>query len=527
MRRALLALAALPALLIAVAPLVYLAVRAGSGGADALAYLSGGTLWLAALRSLILALITAAGTIAIGVPFAFLVTRTALPGRRLWLLLGALPLVIPSYVGALALLGAFGPRGMLADLLAPLGVERLPTIDGLLGSSIVIILFTFPYVLLLASAALWRVDPTLERAARGMGRGGFETFLRVTLPQIRSAVLAGALLAALYALSDFGVVSLLRYRTLTREAFLLYEALYAPAAAAYVGLLLAVLAIGLVILERRTLHGSESAARRRLRAAEERIVAELGRARVLALAFLVVVVAISLILPLVVLGWWAAEVAVGPDFGRRLGEAVPALVNAVSTSLLAALLCLLLALPVAALAVRFRLRFARIVEGAAFAGYALPGVVIGLGLVFLSLRSVPWIYQTVALVVLAYTVRGLPLAISGARSGWERIDPRLEQAARGMGRGPLDVFRRITLPLAAPSVLAGAALVFLTAMKELPATLILRPTGFETPATLVWRQTSVSDYGQAAIPALLLVAVAAIPTYLLLIRPELRRQSSR
>ncbi len=171
-------------------------------------------------------------------------------------------------------------------------------------------------------------------------------------------------------------------------------------------------------------------------------------------------------------------------------------------------------------------RLPRLVEAVAYVGYALPGIVVGLGLVFLAIRSAPFLYQTAALVVIAYAVRLLPQAISGARSGWERVDPRFEQAARGMGRSGADVLARIALPIAAPGVLAGAALVFLIAMKELPATLILRPNGFDTPATLVWSQTSVSDYAQAAIPALLLVLVAAIPTYLLLIRPEMRGDGS-
>lgn len=471
-------------------------------------------------------MVVAVGCIAVGVPYALLVTRFALRGRRLWLLLGALPLVIPSYVGALALRGGLGPRGLLAQALEPLGVERLPIVEGLLGSSIVLILFTFPYVLLLAVAALRRIDPALEQAARGMGRGSLDVFLRITFPQIRPAVLAGTLLAALYALSDFGVVSLLQYRTLTREAFLLYNALYEPAAAAYVGLVLAVIAIGLVILERRTLHGSAVAARRRIRAGEDRAPAMLGRATVPAFAFLALVVLASLVLPLIVLGWWAIDVARGPEFGAVVTEALPALLNAVTASLAAALLATAFALPIAILAVRHRSRIARLVEAGAFAGYALPGVVIGLGFVFLALRSAPVLYQTVALVILAYVVRGLPLAISGTRSGWERIDPRFEQAARGMGRSGADVLFRVALPLAAPGVLAGAALVFLIAMKELPATLILRPNGFDTPATLVWTQTSVNDYAQAAIPALLLVLVAAIPTYLLLIRPEVRRRGA-
>lgn len=510
----------------ALGPLVYLAVRALSGGGEAAAYLGRETLWLAAGRSLLLTVIVAAGCIAVGVPYAILITRFALRGRRLWLLLGALPLVIPSYVGALALRGGLGPRGLLAQALEPLGVERLPFAEGLTGSSLVLILFTFPYVLLLTVASLQRIDPTLERAARGMGRGTIDVFARVTFPQIRPAVLAGALLAGLYALSDFGVVSLLQYRTLTREAFLLYNALYQPAAAAYVGLVLAVIAIGLVVLERRALHGSASAARRRVRAGEDTMRPSLGNAIVPAYGFLGLITLASLVLPLLVLTWWAIDVARGPAFGEVIGEALPALLNAVATSLAAALIATALALPVAILAVRRRSRTARVVEAAAFAGYALPGVVVGLGFVFLALRSAPWIYQTVALVILAYVVRGLPLAISGVRSGWERIDPRFEQAARGMGRSGADVLARIALPLAAPGVLAGAALVFLIAMKELPATLILRPNGFDTPATLVWSQTSVSDYAQAAIPALLLVLVAAIPTYLLLIRPEMRGDGS-
>ncbi|MFM9124620.1 MAG: ABC transporter permease, partial [Actinomycetota bacterium] len=234
-RRALLVLAAVPAVLIALAPIAYLAARAlGSGAPDGFADLGP-----AVLRTAALALLVAAGSVLIGVPFAILAVRSALPLRRLAFVLGALPLVIPSYVGALALLGALGPRGLLAQALEPLGVYRLPVVDGLLGSTLVLVLFTYPYVLLLTAAALRRVDPSLERAARGMGRGPVDTFRRVTLPQIRSAVVAGALLAALYAMSDFGVVSLLRCTTLTREAYLRYASLYDPAGAAAVGLVLA------------------------------------------------------------------------------------------------------------------------------------------------------------------------------------------------------------------------------------------------------------------------------------------------
>jgi iron(III) transport system permease protein len=500
---------------------VYLVARATAD--NGLQSLTLGEIGPATLRTLALALLVAIGAVGIGVPMAVLAVRTDLPLRRTVLVLGALPLVIPSYVGALALLGALGPRGLLAQALEPVGVYRLPTVDGLLGSPIVLVLFTYPYVLLLTASALRRVDPSLEQAARGMGRGSLETFLRITLPQIRSAVIAGALLAALYAMSDFGVVSLLRCTTLTREAFLRYDALYDPAGAAAVGLVLAALALLMVGAEQWTLRGSTVAARRRVRAREAIAPLELQRsARIGGIAFVAIIVTFALLLPLAILGWWALTLVGDADLIAQLGDALPAAGNAVGVSLAAALVCLLLALPVAALVARASGRLPRWIESISYVGYALPGIVVGLGLVFFAIRTAPFLYQTVALVVLAYVVRLLPQAISGARSGWERVDPRFEQAARGMGRSALDTLLRVTLPLAAPGVLTGAALVFLTAIKELPATLILRPNGFDTPATIIWQKTNVAEYSSAAVPALILIAISVLPVYLLLIRPEAR-----
>ena len=500
---------------------MYLVARATAD--TGLQSLTLGEIGPATLRTLALALLVAIGAVGIGVPMAVLAVRTDLPLRRTVLVLGALPLVIPSYVGALALLGALGPRGLLAQALEPVGVYRLPTVDGLLGSTIVLVLFTYPYVLLLTASALRRVDPSLEQAARGMGRGSLETFLRITLPQIRSAVIAGALLAALYAMSDFGVVSLLRCTTLTREAFLRYDALYDPAGAAAVGLVLAALALLMVGAEQWTLRGSTVAARRRVRAREAIAPLELQRsARIGGIAFVAIIVTFALLLPLAILGWWALTLVGDADLIAQLGDALPAAGNAVGVSLAAALVCLLLALPVAALVARASGRLPRWIESISYVGYALPGIVVGLGLVFFAIRTAPFLYQTVALVVLAYVVRLLPQAISGARSGWERVDPRFEQAARGMGRSALDTLLRVTLPLAAPGVLTGAALVFLTAIKELPATLILRPNGFDTPATIIWQKTNVAEYSSAAVPALILIAISVLPVYLLLIRPEAR-----
>ena len=146
---------------------------------------------------------------------------------------------------------------------------------------------------------------------------------------------------------------------------------------------------------------------------------------------------------------------------------------------------------------------------------------IALSLVFFAARYLPLVYQSLALLVFAYVVRFFPQGLSGVESALERVSPRLEEAARGLGRGPLDTLREVTVPLARSGVLAGAALVFLSSMKELPATLLLRPIGFDTLATEIWKLTSVGAYSRAAVPALTLIAVSA--PFLYLVSAERRR----
>ncbi|MDP3767185.1 MAG: ABC transporter permease subunit, partial [Dehalococcoidia bacterium] len=190
---------------------------------------SEGTLWEvvrassttnALLRTCLLAAAVTGGAIAIAVPAGWLTARSDLPLRGIWSVLLVLPLAFPSYVGAFAFVSAVGPRGMLQDVLEPLGVERLPEIYGFGGAWLVLTLFTFPYVLLPVRAALRGMDRSQEEAARGLGKSSWETFVRVTLPQLRPAIAAGGLLVALYTLSDFGAVSILRFDSLTRIIYL-------------------------------------------------------------------------------------------------------------------------------------------------------------------------------------------------------------------------------------------------------------------------------------------------------------------
>jgi iron(III) transport system permease protein len=217
------------------------------------------------------------------------------------------------------------------------------------------------------------------------------------------------------------------------------------------------------------------------------------------------------VLPVGVLVWWLAR---APAFDDVWGPAA----NSVVVSVAAAAVATLAALPVAILAARYRRRWTGALERAAYAANALPGVVVALALVFFAARYLPGIYQTLGLLVLAYLVRFFPQALSGTHAALARADPRLEEASRGLGRGPARTLATVTAPLVAPGLLAGATLVFLSTMKELPATLLLRPIGFDTLPIEVWTATSVSAYGQAAAPALLLCVLAAPVVYLLVVR---------
>jgi iron(III) transport system permease protein len=511
-----LAAASVAALAVVCLPLAYLVIRAAGGGAAAWETLTRPrTVSLVGETAALVAATTAAAVL-VAVPLAWLVTRTDLPGRRVWVIAAALPLVIPSYVAALALLAAFGPRGLVQQLLeGPFGVERVPEVYGLGGGVLALTISTYPYVFLLTAVALRDVDPALEETARGLGRGRVATFLHVTLPLVRPSIGAGALLAALYALSDFGAVSLMQTDSLTRAIYVQYRSLFDRTPAAVLALVLVALTAVLLILELR-LRGRGRLARAGPGTARPAPPARLGRARWPALAFCAAVVALSLAAPLAVLGYWFSRAASASE----LAEAAAAAGRSLLASGLAAALTVLAALPLALLVARHPTRWTNALERVGYGANALPGIVIALSLVFFAANYASPVYQTLALLLVAYGVRFYPQALAASHASLAAVSPRLEEAARALGRGPVATFASVTAPLAAPGLLAGGALVFLSAMKELPATLLLRPIGYETLATEIWTATTVGAYSRAAVPALFLVALSAPVVYLLLRRPD-------
>lgn len=490
--------------LLGLLPIAYLLVLAIGGEEAGALVLRDRTITVLG-RTLLLAVTVTGASVGIGLPLAWLTTRSDLPGRRWWTVLSIVPLVIPSYVGGYAIVAAFGPRGALQTLLEPLGVTRLPDLYGFPGAALALTLFSFPYVVLSVRGALVRLDPAYEEVSRSLGRGRWATFFGVTLPQLRPAVTAGALLVALYSLSDFGAVSLLQFDSFTRAIYVQYRASFDPTLAAVLALMLVACTVTLLLLESRLrgrarYHRSGGGAVRPVRPIR------LGAWRWPALLFVLLITVLSVVVPVATIAFWLVR---GAAAGEPLNFVVGATLNSMLASGLAAALAVLASIPVAVLAVRRRDAIAAFIERATYVGFALPGIVIGLAFVFVAARYLPWIYQTLPLLLLAYLVRFTPEAVGVTRASLLQVSPRVEEVARTLGHSPGRVLRDVTLPIMRPGLVAAFALVFLTTMKELPTTILLAPTGFDTLAVRIWSATSEGFFARAAAPALLMVVVAA------------------
>ena len=511
----------IPATVVAAAmllPIVYLVIRTLGTGEEAADLLFRMRVLETLGRTVLLALAVAGACAVLAVPVAWLTVRTDLPFRRVWSVLTVLPLVIPSYVGGFVVIAALGPRGMLQEyIVGPLGVERLPEIYGFVGAFLTLTFLSYPYVLLSIRAALWGLDPSLEETSRSLGISSRTTFFRVILPQLRPAIAAGALLVALYVLSDFGAVSLLRFETFTYVIYLQFEA-GARALAAVSSLVLVVAALAILVMEART-RGQSRYYRITGGTVRPAGLLKLGRWRWPALTFCSLVVLLALVMPIAVLGYWLGR---GVVHGESLGLGWGSALSSIYVSGLAAVAAIVASLPIAILTIRYASNISALLERITYVGFALPGIVIALALVFFGANYVSPLYQTLGLLIFAYVVLFLPAALGAVRASLLQVSPNVEEAARGLGKGHLQVLTKITLPLILPGIVAGAALVFLITMKELPATLILSPIGFKTLATSIWSAAEAAFFTQAAAPALLLIALSSVPLAFLMIRDNAR-----
>ena len=468
-----------------------------------------GPLW----RTVQLAVAVSVSAAIIGTSLAWLTTRTNIPGGSVLRILAPLPMALPSFIGAAAFITALAPTGVLSGMVDLIGVEGPVRFRGLGAAWLVLTLFTYPYVYLPVGARLASLGPALDESARLLGCSTWNAFVRVILPQLRRPIAAGSLLVFLYTVSDFGAVQLLGYDTLTRIVFA--TALSDRATSFLAASLVLVFALAVVTMERQFRGGHVTAQT----ASRTTNSSDLGRLRWPACVGASGVITLALVVPLSSLGLWAKRGVERGTAGDVSDLFVPALNGAV-VSTLAAVVAVAVILPVAVLTTRHRNRFASAVSMVVVAGYAVPGLVIALGLVFwvLEAPAVGWLYQTLPLLVVAYVVHFGSQAMGTSEVAVAGVPSSIRESAVLLGARPLRRWTRVELPIMAPGLLAGAGLVLLSSFKELPATLLLAPPGFDTLATDVWASYNEGFYGRVGLSSLVLVAVSGTLTWTLVLR---------
>lgn len=479
----------LPALVagfVMLVPLYYLLIRAFSidfASIQAL-IIRPRTLYLL-INTFKLSLGVAAVTTLLALPLSWLLTRTSLAKQRWLLLLCIVPLAIPGYVMAYAILGLSGQYGFFAQLF---GVP-LASISGYWGATLALSLYTFPYLFLNLRASLLGMDYSLDEAGRSLGYGPWVIFLRVQLPQLLPAFLAGQLVIILYVVGDFGAVALMRYEAFS---YAIYTSTFDRTYAAWLSLMLIALTLNLLVLEYLILRKKRYA---KVGSGMNRRIPQvaLGRFKLPAILFIALVLLASIGLPsLITLFWlWQAPPNIAEllqlplTFWRSAQAAVPA-----------ALLATLFAIPVAFLSVRYRSWYSQLLERLSYIGYTLPPLTLALAMVFFSIRT-PF-YQSLGVLILAWAMAGMALALGPIRSSLLQTRASLEEASYALGLNPWQTFFKVTFPNIKRSVLAGLALVLVLCMKELPMATLLAPTGYNTLAVRVFTYTVEGQLANAA-----------------------------
>lgn len=444
-------------------------------------------------NTVVLVLLGTSACMVVGIGAAWLVERTTLPGRPVWTGLMAAPLAVPAFVNSVG------------------WYSVLPRFDGLSAAVTVTTLSYYPLVYLPVAAALRGIDPAFEELSRSLGVGPWRTFARVVLPQVRPALLGGALLVGLHLLAEFGALQALRFDTFTTAIYDQFQSTFNGAGATMLAGVLVVLCLVLLAGEAWAV-GHVRISRIGSGAVRPAAPLRLGAGTVPAAGALALLAVLALGVPLGCLASWLVT---STSVAFPLVELTSTTAASLGLGVLGALATSALALPVAWLAVRRRGTLTTVIERVTYVGNSLPGIVVALALITAGIRFVPALYQTTAMLITAYAVLFMPRAMVSLRATLAQIPPDLDDVARSLGVGPADVLARVTVPLMARGVGTGAALVFLAVVTELTSTLLLAPIGTQTLATRFWSESSALHYGAAAPYALLMIVLSAPGAYLL------------
>lgn len=440
-----------------------------------------------------LVVITVPICVVLGIAGAWLVERTRLRGHKVWAVLLAAPLAIPAFVNSYA------------------WVSAIPTLGGIFGGVLISVLSYFPLVYIPVAAVLSRLDPALEQSGSSLGLGPWQVFFRVILPQLRLAAAGGALLVSLHLLAEYGAFAMIQFDTFTTAIYDQFRSTFNGAAANMLAGVLVLLCMILLLGEAKT-RGSARYARVGSGAQASPSRLGLGRFQLPAQLGLAALTVLAIGVPLFHVGRWL--IAGGADIwtGSVLTDA---LLTTLGYGLMGAIATTVLAFPLAYLVVRHPGRGSKVLEAVNYISSSMPGIVVALALVTLTVHYVPAVYQTVVVLLAAYALLFMPRALVNLRAGLAQAPKELDEAAQALGKPPLVAFFKVTLRLTAPAAAGGAALVFLGIVNELTATLMLAPNGTTTLATKFFSLSSEIDYVGAAPYALLMILLSTPMTYLL------------
>jgi iron(III) transport system permease protein len=477
---------------LALIPVVYLLVRSSEKPVNEIAQL------LVRPKTLEVLLTTSALvfgvvfiTVSLGVALACGLHFVRLPMRRILIIPAVLPLAIPSYVFTYT------------------WIALVPQFSGFLAAVFILSVTTLPYVILATLSGLRTVDGAQIEVARSLGLSIPQTFRRVVFPQVKGHISAGALLAALYTISDFGAVSLLNVETLTVTIQNMYRASYDRSAAAVISLVLIAFSTLVVLADEKVKQKSPDEGMVKLYSTKNSLIKRVWL-RVAVIAVLTVFSLVAVVIPFFVLisRFMSNRVAI------QWGELASTSISTILVAAFGALIALVLSAPLGIILSGTKTRTGRYAQRIITIGHGLPGVVIGLALVSIG-SKLGALYQTTFLLAFAYALLFLAKAVASMSSSLSRVPTNVKDVAATLGMNQWQVIKKVVTPIAAPGIGLGTILVFLTAMKELPATLMLRPTGFDTLATQIWSAAAINRFNEAAPYALILVLIAAVPTFLI------------
>ena len=481
------------AVVVIVIPIMVTVGQAVSGGwSNARQVLNDEAAWSLLGHTLLIAAIVTPLCGVLGVTTAWFLERTRVPGRPIWIVLVVLPLTVPPLVVSTA------------------WVSLSSVMQGYLGAVVITTLTYSPLVFLLVTVALRGLDPALEESARSLGCSSAQSFRRVTLPQLRPAILGGLLLVLLDLLVEYDAYAGLHIQTFSTSIYAQYQA-GSTTGAAVLSCITTILCIGFLLVEMKVRGGAEyvRVASGSRRAASRR---DLGRATVPVLLGLCVLVGLSLGVPLgMLVNWLSQSSSAGLTAANAGLSYLPvATLTSVGLGLGAAALALVLAVPLAYLATRSGSRFASLLERGSYLSFALPDLVGALALAYAAVHYARFLYESVPLLILAYAILFVPLAVVAIRASLGQIEVRLEDNARSLGASAWSAFWRVTVPLARPGLAAAGFLVFAFVVGDLTTAQVLLPPSMYTLMTQFSANASTVALAAAAPYAVALILLALV-----------------